>query len=73
MKIKVIVDKTLCIGYEKCEQVDPEHFEVQKDGKSRVRKSKNEKAKNFEEFLEVSDEKYKKVLEAAKKMPHPSN
>jgi len=69
MKIKVVVDKTLCIGYGKCEQIDINHFEVQKDGKARVRKSKDEKGKNFEEFIEITPERYKKVLEAAKKCP----
>jgi ferredoxin len=34
--VKIVVDRTKCAGMGICEGIDPERFEVQGDGKTRV-------------------------------------
>lgn len=50
---KIKVNQDLCIGCGSCEQIAPEHFELNSEGKSEVKKQYDEKDKDIiEEAVE---------------------
>ena len=42
---KIVLDKEKCVGCGACQAICPEYFEVDKDGKSKVRREEVEKEK----------------------------
>jgi len=50
--VRIVVDRTKCAGMGICEGIDPQRFEIQGDGKTRVRQEHLED----DEELEVARE-----------------
>lgn len=69
MKLTIKVDKSLCIGSGTCVSVDPDNFELNKEGKSTIKRSKKEKSQGFEMEIEVDEKGLEKFLTAAKSCP----
>lgn len=69
MKLKIKVDKDLCIGSGTCVIMDPDNFELNTEGKSTVKKSFKEKPKGFEMEIEVDEKGMERFLNAAKSCP----
>lgn len=69
MKVRVKIDKNLCIGSGSCLVVAAEHFDLNEDGKAEIRTSKNSQTKGMDVTLEVTSVGKKKLLEAAMVCP----
>ncbi len=64
-KYKITYNKAECIGAGSCAAMDPQHFEIQGDGKADLKGGKDVGEGKFEAEVEGSQE----VVEAAKSCP----
>lgn len=69
MKVTIKIDPSLCIGSGSCVIADPEHFDLNKQGKSEVKESKDKPIRGQELTIEVDELKKEKILSAAKICP----
>lgn len=73
MTLTVKVDPQLCIGAASCVVVDPDHFEINTEGKAEVKQADpNDPAsvqKAYELTMEVDEEGKQKLIEAAQSCP----
>lgn len=69
MKIKVSVDKKLCIGSGNCIVLAAKHFSMHSDGKAEVIVSKKNGSTKQTAELEVSEKEKQKIVEAAMACP----
>lgn len=68
MKLTVKIDKDLCIGAASCLVGDPDHFELNAEGKAQVKQSVHAKS-SYETDIEVDEVKKKTILLAAASCP----
>lgn len=69
MKLKIKVDKDLCIGAASCIVVDPAHFEINTEGKAEVKPAENEPMAGYELELDVDEAGKETLLNAAQSCP----
>ena len=69
MKLKVTVDKDVCIGSATCIVLASEYFNLNDDGKAEVKPSPKSKTTAYEMELDVNDSGKKKLLAAVRACP----
>lgn len=69
MKLKVVVDPQLCIGAASCIVVDPDHFELNAEGKAEVKPDGASPMQGYELVVEVDEAGKQKLLEGAMACP----